>query len=199
MQNGCWIVSLAIAAFAATGCEDAQYQDYSKASLSETQVHDHDHGHGEVGKHGGHVLEMDETHAHHAELVFAAASRDITVYFYGTKVGAAKAASNVALELHVGDGHKDLVAKPVPLDGETDVTASRWVISGADLPQEIKGEEQLDGHLAATMDGQPFSYALEAHSHDEHVHPEETPAATAHHEGHAADAADHATAQEKTK
>ena len=45
------------------------------------------------------------------ELVFDATSRDITVYFYGTEVGVAKAASNVTLELHVGDGHKELGIK----------------------------------------------------------------------------------------
>ena len=205
MRNGCWIVSLAIAAFAATGCEDADYQDYSKAPLSEATEHVHDHDHGEVGKHGGHVLEMDDAHAHHAELVFDTASRDITVYFYGSEVGEAKVASRVTLELHVADGHKDLASKPMPLDGETDATASRWVISGADLPADIKGEEQLDGHLEATMDGKPFSYALEPHSHDhdEHAHAEDAHAEDAHAEGaHAEghdDHADHDKAEAKAK
>ena len=194
MRNGSWIVALAIAAFGATGCEDTEYQDYSKAPLSETKEHVHDHDHGDVGKHGGHVLEMDDAHAHHAELVFDVASRDITLYFYGAEVGEAKPASNVTLELHVGDGHKDLPSRPMPLDGETDETASRWVISGAELPAEVKGEEQLDGHLEATMDGKPFSHALEPHSHDhdEHAHTEEAP-----HEGHEDHAADHDKAEAK--
>lgn len=188
MRKGCWIVSLAFAVFTATGCQDAEYQDYKEAPLSETKehVHDHDHDHGEVGKYGGHVLEMDDAHAHHAELIFDTASRDITVYFYGSEVGEAKAASNVTLELHVADGHKDLTSKPMPLDGETDETASRWVISGADVPADIKGEEQLDGHLEATMDGEPFSYALKPHSHDhdEHGHDEDAHAEDDHKEGH---------------
>ena len=166
MRNGFWIVSLTFVALGAIGCEDAEYQDYKEAPLSETKEHVHDHDHGEVGKHGGHVLEMDDSHAHHAELVFDTASRDITVYFYGAEVGEAKAASKVTLELHVGDGHKDFASRPIPLDGETDATASRWIVSGADLPAEIKGEEQLDGHLEATMDGQPFSYELKPHHHD---------------------------------
>ena len=143
---------------------------------------------------------MDDAHAHHAELVFDAASRDITVYFYGAEVGEAKAASSVTLELHVADGHKDLATKPMPLDGETDATASRWAISGADLPAEIKGEEQLDGHLEATMDGQPFSYALEPHSHDhdEHAHAEGAHAEGAHAEGHD-DHADHDKTEAKAE
>ncbi|MBC7965901.1 MAG: hypothetical protein H7Z17_08245 [Fuerstia sp.] len=202
MRNGYWMVSLAIAAFGAAGCEDADYQDYNKAPLSETKehVHDHAHDHGEAGKHGGHVLEMDDAHAHHAELLFGAASRDITVYFYGAEVGAAKAASNVTLELHVGDGHKDLAAKPMPLDGETDETASRWVISGDDVPADIKGEEQLDGHLEATMDGKPFSYELKPHSHDhdEHAHAEGEHAESAHADEHG-DHADHEKTDVKAK
>ena len=193
MRNGSWIVALAMAAFVTAGCEDTDYQDYSKAPLSEAKEHVHEHDHGEIGKHGGHVLEMDDAHAHHAELLFDATSRDITVYFYGTEVGVAKVASNVTLELHVADGHKDLASKPMPLDGETDATASRWLISGADLPADIKGEEQLDGHLEATMDGKPFSYALKPHSHDEHAHAEE-----AHAEGHE-DHADHSDAAVKAK
>ena len=194
MRNGYWIVSLAIAAFGAVGCEDTDYQDYSKAPLSES--HDHGHDHGEVGKYGGHVLEMDDTHAHHGELVFDATTRDLTVYFYGAEVGVAEAASKVTLELHDGDAHKVLASKPMPLDGETEETASRWVISGVDLPAEIKGEEQLDGHLEATMDGKPFSYALEPHSHDhdEHAHAEDV-----HAEGHEDHAADHDKAEEKAK
>ena len=73
----------------------------------------------------------------------------------------------------------------MPLDGETDETASRWVISGADLPADIKGEEQLDGHLEATMDGKPFSYALKPHSHDEHAHDGRCAHAEQGHEDHA--------------
>lgn len=172
MRSGYWIVLMAIVGFAAIGCEDADYQSYKEAPLSETSDHGHDHG--EVGKHGGHVLELDDAHAHHGELVFDAKTRDITVYFYGAEVGEAHAATNVTLELHVADGHKDLTGKPMPLDGETDETASRWSFSGAELPENIKGEEQLDGHLEVTMDGTPFSYGLEPHSHgDEHGHADE--------------------------
>ncbi len=170
MRTGFWIVSLAVAGFGAVGCEDADYQTYKEAPLSEATPHVHDHDHGEVGKHGGHVLELDDAHAHHGELVFDAETRDVTVYFYGAEVGEAKAASNVTLGLHVADGHKDLGAKPMPLDGETAETSSCWIFSGADLPENVKGEKHLDGHLEATMDGKPFSYGLEPHSHDHDGH-----------------------------
>ncbi len=178
MRNGYWIVSLAIAMFGIVGCDDTNYQDYKKAPLSEGHDHDHDHDHGHAGKHGGHVLELDDAHGHHAELVFDAATRDITVYFYGAEVGAAHAASDVTLELHEGDAHKPVASKPMPLDGETAETASRWVFAGTDVPAAIKSEEQLDGDLSATMDGKQFVAELEPHSHehgdahDDHDHAE---------------------------
>jgi len=188
MRPGFWIASLAVAACESVGCEDADYQTFNEAPLSEASAHVHDHDHGEVGKHGGHVLELDDAHAHHGELVSDAKTRDVTVYFYGGEVGEAKAPSSVTLSLHVADGHKDLVAKPTPLEGETTETASCWVFSGADLAENVKGEEQLDGHLEVTMDGKPFSYGLEPHSHDhdghsdhdESAHGEHSDAAHAH-------------------
>ena len=175
-----WLAAMAVAALGTIGCSEAEYQNYSKAPLSEG--HDHDHDHGEVGKHGGHVIELDDAHAYHGELVFDATTRDITVYFYGAEIGESKVATAVALELHDGDSHTELASKPMPLDGETDETASRWIISGAELPEAVKGEEQLDGHLTATLDGNAFSYALEPHSHDDHENG---------HDEHGNDHADH--------
>ena len=197
------MATLAVAAFSVAGCEDADYQSYNEAPLSEatSHVHDHDHDHGESGKYGGHVLELDDAHAHHGELVFDAQTRDITVYFYGGEIGEAKAAGNVTLGLHVADGHKNLVAKPMPLDGETNQAASRWVFSGADLPKNIKGEEQLDGHLEATIGGQPFSYGLEPHSHADHdevAHEEHSDADDKHDEHSDADPSDKDHANEET-
>lgn len=172
MRNGYWIASLAVAAFTAAGCEDADYQSYNEAPRSETtgHLHDSDHDQGVVGKHGGHILELDDAHAHHAELVFDARTRDVTVYFYGAEVGDKKPASKVMLGLHVSGGHKEIGAKPIPLEGETVESSSCWVFSGVDLPENVNGEEQLDGHLEATIDGKQFSYGLEPHSHahDEH-------------------------------
>ena len=172
MRSGYWLAVIAMAACGTSGCEDANYQDYSQAPLSAGHDHEHEHDHGEVGKHGGHVLEFDDAHAYHGELTFDSATRDVTVYFYGAEVGAAKAAQGVTLSLHDGDAHKDLAAKPMPLEGEADETASRWVISGADLPVSIRSEEQIDGHLEASLDGKEFSYALEPHTHDHGDHAE---------------------------
>jgi hypothetical protein len=168
---------LALAAVFAAGCEEGSYQDYSKAPLSEGHDHghdhDHDHGHdhgGHAGKYGGHVLELDDTHGHHAEMVFDKATRDITLYFYGSEIGVGKPATGLAFEIEKDGAEVVLEAKASPLEGETEATASRFVIAGSQLPEAIKSEEQLDGHFHVTVDGKELVGEFHAHSHDEHAH-----------------------------
>jgi hypothetical protein len=137
--------------------------------------HDHHHGHGEShsaheGKHGGHVLELDDSHGHHAELVFDKATRDVTLYFYGSEIGVAKAATGLAFEIQKDGKDVVLEAKALPLDGETEATASRFVVAGSQLPEAIQSEEQLDGHFHVTIDGNEFIGEFHAHSHDDHAH-----------------------------
>lgn len=171
MRLGNTLSGLALAAFAVVGCDDGNYQDYSKAPLSEE--HDHDHGHdhgGHAGKYGGHVLELDDTHSHHAEMVFDSATRDITLYFYGSEIGVGKPATELAFEIEKDGAEVVLEAKASPLEGETEATASRFVIAGGQLPEAIKSEEQLDGHFHVTVDGKELVGEFHAHSHDEHAH-----------------------------
>lgn len=178
---------LALAAFAAVGCDAGNYQDYSKAPLSDGHDHghdhDHDHGHdhgGHAGKYGGHVLELDDTHGHHAEMVFDTATRDITLYFYGSEIGVGKPATGLAFEIEKDGAEVVLEAKALPMEGETEATASRFVIAGSQLPEAIKSEEQLDGHFHVTIDGKELVGEFHAHSHDDHAHDE-----PAHGEGEA--------------
>ncbi|MCA9064498.1 MAG: hypothetical protein KDA96_15615 [Planctomycetaceae bacterium] len=159
-----------------TGCEDAELQDYEHAELNDHSDHDHDHAH--EGAHGGHLHELDDAHKYHAELVFAADSRDITLYFYGSEVGTGVPASDVVLELHRGDeGLLELKAEASPLDGETAETCSRFVVAGSQLPEGITSEEQLNGHFVVRIDNQDLMAQLSAHDHDEHGHHDD-------HEGH---------------
>ena len=171
MRNGIWMAGLAAAAaaFCVAGCEDSGYKDYSKAPLSDAHDHDHDHDHdGHEGKHGGHVLELDDVHGHHAEMVFDNATRDITLYFYGSEIGVAKAATSLEFEIEKDEKEVALESKASPLDGETAEASSRFVIAGSQLPEEIKSEEQLDGHFHVTIDGKELVGSFHAHSHDEH-------------------------------
>jgi hypothetical protein len=177
MRSGTLLAGVALAAFCAAGCDDGNYQDYGKAPLSDGHdhghAHDHDHGHdhgGHAGKYGGHVLELDDTHGHHAEMVFDTATRDITLYFYGSEIGVGKPATGLAFEIEKDGAEVVLEAKASPLEGETDDTASRFIIAGSQLPEAIKSEEQLDGHFHVTIDGKELLGEFHAHSHDEHAH-----------------------------
>lgn len=174
---------LALVAFAAVGCDDGNYQDYSKAPLSEGHDHGHDHG-GHAGKYGGHVLELDDTHGHHAEMVFDTGTRDITLYFYGSEIGVGKPATGLAFEIEKDGAEVVLEAKSSPLEGETEATASRFVIAGSQLPEAIKSEEQLDGHFHVTVDGKELVGEFHAHAHDEHAHGEGEAKAEHKHDDH---------------
>ena len=187
MKSVKWMTGLALLAYT-VGCEEGKYEDYAKAPLAEEHAHDHDHDHdhdhgGHEGKHGGHVLELDDAHGHHAELVFDKATRDVTLYFYGAEIGVAKPATGVEFELMVDGKEAVLESKASPLEGETDATCSRYVVAGSQIPESIKGEEQLDGHFHVTIDGKEFAGEMHAHSHDEHAH-EEGAAKDEHKEEH---------------
>ena len=187
MQTGKWMAGFALGVFSVVGCEDTSYQEYTKAPLNELQKHDHAHDHGaEAGVHGGHILEIDDAHAHHAEMVFDTSTRDVTLYFYGGEIGVAKAASELTFEIEQDGKEVVLESKPSPLDGETEATCSRYVVAGTQFPESIKSEEQLDGHFHVTIDGKEFTGNFHAHSHDEAAHDD------AAHDDHAKDDAAHA-------
>jgi hypothetical protein len=152
------------------GCSDAnEFEDYSDADLSEND----DTPHGHEGEHGGHILELGDTHAFHAELVFDSATRDITVYFYGDTIGTAQAAADFMFELESGDEETELAATASPLEGETDEDCSRYTIAGAGVPASITSEEKIDGHFHVTLAGSEYVGELHAHSHgDAHDHDE---------------------------
>ena len=85
----------------------------------------------EAGVHGGHILEIDDAHAHHAELVFDNSTRDVTLYFYGGVVGVAKVATELEFEIEKDGKEVALESKASPLDGETESSCSRFIIAGS--------------------------------------------------------------------
>jgi len=173
MQNRTTLAGLLIIGACIAGCSDSGYQDYSEAPLSDDHGHSHDHDHEHSrglheGKHGGHVLELDDAHGHHAEMIFDKTTRDVTLYFYGSEIGVAKSATGLAFEIEKDDKEVVLEATPSPLEGETNETCSRYVISGSQFPPAITSEEQLNGHFHVTIDGKEFVGSFHAHGHEEH-------------------------------
>ena len=171
------------------GCtSEPEFTDYSLAEPSENTGDGHDHGAHE-GAHGGQVIEFDAAHAHHAEVVFDEASRDITLYFYGAEIGEAHSASELVVELEEGDEEIHLEVAASPLEGETDETSSRFVVAGAGLPDNVKTADDLHGHFHVTLDGQDFKGDLcSHHSHGEHG---EHGSPSDHDEGHDEHGDDH--------
>lgn len=175
MRSVKWFTWIAMAIGLAVGCEDSGYQDYSEAPLSDTHAHAHEHGHehgtsGHPGIHGGLVLELDDAHGHHAELVFDKATRDVTLYFYGREIGVAKAATGLAFEVEKDDKEVVLTATPSPLEGETPETCSRYVIAGGQIAESVTSADQLSGHFHVTIDGSEFVGDLPGHHAADHDH-----------------------------
>ena len=165
--------------FTAIGCNSGgKFSDYGDAPLSNNT----DTGHSHDAVHGGQLLEFDPAHAHHAELVFDAESRDITLYFYGAEIGVGHPAEDLVFELEEGEDELHLEAVAAPLDGETADSCSRFVIAGSEVPDNIISAEQLHGHFHVLLDGQEFTGHFgheedhshgEAEGHGDHDHGEE--------------------------
>ncbi len=153
------------------GCgQSGEFTDYQEAELSAATSHEgHDHAE-ETGPNGGHIIEIGDTHSLHAELVFDKDSRDITLYFYGAKLGEAAAISGFEFELEVENQEQVIASSAMPLENETAELASRYVVSGTSLPKNVTSEEQLDGHMHLTFNGQEYAASFHAHSHDDHGH-----------------------------
>ncbi len=157
-------ITLALCSLLAlVGCNTSEESEsYEDAPLSENTDHDH---HAHEGAHGGLVIEFDAAHAHHAELAFDEASRDITLYFYGATIGEAHSATGLVFELEEGDDELHLETAASPLEGETEETASRFTVAGSEVPENITGDT-LHGHFHVTLDGQDFKGSFGEHDHD---------------------------------
>jgi hypothetical protein len=174
-----WMFLTTCSLLTIVGCgASSEYESYENAPMSENTDTGHEHHH--EGAHGGQVIEFDPAHAHHAELVFNEDSRDITLYFYGAQIGEAHPAENLVFELEEGDDELHLDVAASPLEGETEETASSFVIAGSEVPENIKSAAALHGHFHVTLDGQDFRGSFGEHEGHDHDGDEEH----GEHEGH---------------
>ncbi|MEX0726595.1 MAG: hypothetical protein WEB58_20630 [Planctomycetaceae bacterium] len=175
-----WATLITGALFLA-GCggeKDGEFREYSaddqkaeeKAIKEAAHDHDHDHGHGH-GPHEGHLLELGE-HEYHAEVVFDGASRNLTVYILGADAKSPLPIANdaVVFELEEGEDELELAITAVPLEGEPEGKSSRFEVAGDAVPERIKSEEDLEGHLHITIEGKEFEGELHHDGDHEHGH-----------------------------
>lgn len=164
----------ACGSFLLAGCQDQGSESPAAnagTSAGSTSHSAEDHGHsGQEGKHGGTVIELDDAHRYHAELTLDAATRDVTLYFYGSEIGVAKAATGLEFELEKDGDELMVESKASPLDGETAEACSRFVVAGSALPESVKAVGDLEGHFHIIIDGKEYVGDLPGHHDHDHDH-----------------------------
>lgn len=136
----------------------------SQDDVEHADDHAHDHG-----PHGGHVVELGGED-YHAEVVFDAATRQLTVYLLGSDVKTPLAieAENLSIRLKVGEETQELVLAAAPQEGEGDGKASRFTQKEGSLPESIKDAEDLHGEVVVSFGGTQYRGEI---THDHHPHP----------------------------
>ncbi len=145
------------------------------------------HAHAEEGPHHGHLVELGN-HEFHAEVVFDAKDKKLTVYTFGHELDQPLPieSKEVTLNLKVdkkqaGPGHREYLLlqfklPAAPQAGDGDGKASRFELAGnAEVADHIHDEEDLLGAVSVTINGKPYSGQIEhghehGHSHDHAAH-----------------------------
>lgn len=169
------ILLVAAAPFAA-GCNSgSEYREFTPEDDVVNTTPDNGHEHAAHGPHEGHLIELGDEQ-YHGEVVMDAATRTITVYILGSDAKSAQpiGETSVTLNLKVGETPTPLTLNAAPLEGEAEGQASRFEIAGESVPEAIHDEEDLQGDLVVTIDGQQFRGEIShdhGHEHDhDHAH-----------------------------
>ncbi|MBT4864893.1 MAG: hypothetical protein HON53_07245 [Planctomycetaceae bacterium] len=150
------------------GCNSGDDGDYQALPENQPEVvapaHDHSH---ESGPNGGHLIELGEEEEYHAELVFDGETRVTTIYILDGHAKSPVPIKATELELHLeGEGDEtELMFAASPLESDGQDMSSRFVLDAENLPESIKDEEEIKGHLHIEIDGKNFNGELE-HDHD---------------------------------
>ncbi len=132
--------------------------------------------HVHVAPHGGHLIEVG-SHQFNVEVLFDAATKDLTLYVLDAHaenpLPVAKA--DLLFELEHGTDEEVIDLTPVPQSGDPEGKASKFTASGNEHLKEVADIEGLHAHVHLTVDGKEYegelSHGDEAgHEHD-HDHP----------------------------
>lgn len=174
----CWKCSLPVLALGLTllcGCGGKEeYREFSDAdNVTNTAGHDHHHHHHDLGPNGGHLVELGDEQ-YHAEVLFDASDRSLTVYLLGpdAETAAPVAVEEITFTLDGGDAPQTitLTASPVETDGEN--LASRFASEAGAVPETVRDAEDLHGSITAVIEGTSLTGAIshDHHGHDHHEH-----------------------------
>ncbi len=136
----------------------------SQDDVEHAEEHAHDHG-----PHGGHVVELGGED-YHAEVVFDAATRKLTVYLLGAdlKTPLPVEAENLAARLKIGEQTQEFLLAAAPQEGEEGGKSSRFTQAEGSLPESIQDAEDLHGEVVVSFGGTQYRGEI---THDHHPHP----------------------------
>ena len=149
------------------GCGSDEYREIEEGhEVVDTPHDEHDH---ESGPHDGHLVELGEEE-YHAEVVFDAVSKTITVYLLGSDAKTAQPipidGSDLKLNMVIDGNPTQLEMSAKPDEGDPEGESSRFELAGnEEIAEHVKDEEDLEGRLSVTIDGKPYSGEIE-HHHD---------------------------------
>jgi len=159
------------------GCGGDEYQNVEEGPEVVDAPHDdHEHEH-ESGPHDGHLVELGDEE-YHAEVVFDAVSKTVTVYLLGSDAKTVQPisieGSDLKLNMVIDGNPTQLEMSAKPDEGDPEGESSRFELAGnEEIAEHVKDEEDLEGRLSVTIDGKPYSGEIEHHhdhddDHDDH-------------------------------
>lgn len=160
---------LAVIALGTWGCAPKpELREFSEKDNVENITPVEEHHHPEHGPNGGHIVILGD-HKHHAELVFDATSRDVTVYLLEHDMATATPVADATLTFKP-EGGEPIAFTSSPKEGEPEGQSSRFTFTGDKLPEAVKTEEDLHGSLELATGGQTHAGEI-GHDHDhDHGH-----------------------------
>ena len=151
-------MTLALAGCTGSGSE---YHPVPKDISVRDEPHSHEHG-----PHGGHLVELGEEQ-YHAEVVYDAKTKKITIYILDSTAKAPHATDSkqITLTLAISGKNESFPVDAVPQEGDPKGKSSRFELAGnAAINSHIKDEEDLKGSVDVTIDGKKFSGEIK-HEH----------------------------------
>jgi hypothetical protein len=133
-----------------------------EGEIVDAHTHDHEHAH---GPHEGHLIELGKEQ-YHAELVFDAKTRKITVYVLDSEAKNPVAIDQTEITLNLtGDQPAKLTLKAAPQEGDAAGKSSRFEVDGSSVPETIRDEEAILGSVNLKIEGTEFAGEIK-HEHE---------------------------------
>ena len=162
----CLTATVALLSFV-VGCDSKPAGSGNGGTTASADHDDHDdeHGHEEhEGPHGGHVIELGRNHEYHAELVDDDEHESVTVYILDKDVKELPIdAATITMNLTVEGTPKTF---ELAAAGATGGMTSRFDAGDKSLFEALHVHEAT-GKISVTINGTPYSGAVEHHEHDE--------------------------------